>query len=337
MWVISITSRILGCATNTNCIPLGSRANTSGFGHPLRKPQHSLCPHTYRMEGYKRPTMDGGRTMPSHGPKLVNSMPVSKLEHPLQHARKNVTRSEGSLAAINPDLDYIKILNPGEAMDLSKYCRGHRLFTKWGGNNQPLTRIVEWWKTTFHGQKPQEIARDNHRAPKDIISIQINSDKGGFIINTSQQENDNIPTLPPSLVLNNSLDRADNNKETHVYDNEDQIQAELNNVIENLMGKLAEEFVEEGNSTVSPTLEESPVVEGLNTNEEREFIINELINMQEKENNIVLDNSSINPQNRGILQMGGQKLTTDCGKSMSNKRGQNYFLDKRKMDGDAEG
>ncbi|GLJ16195.1 hypothetical protein SUGI_0270740 [Cryptomeria japonica] len=152
MWVIPITSRIPGCATNANSIPLGFRANTYGPGHPLRKPQHSSHPHTYRAEGYRRPAMDGGRAMPYHGPKLVNSMPVSKLGNSLHHESKNVTRSEGALAVINPDPDCIKILNPKEAMELSKYCRGHELFAKWRGNNQPLAEIVEWWKTTFHSQ-----------------------------------------------------------------------------------------------------------------------------------------------------------------------------------------
>lgn len=35
--------------------------------------------------------------------------------------------------------------------------------------------------------------------------------------------------------------------------------------------------------------------------------------------------------------MGSERPAPSCGKSMSNKRGRKSFLDKRKMDGDAEG
>ncbi|GLJ24759.1 hypothetical protein SUGI_0473270 [Cryptomeria japonica] len=135
---------------------------------------------------------------------------------PLHHESKNALkaiRSEGALKLINPHPNCMKILTLGEAMELSKYCRGHELFTKWGGNDQPLAGIVEWWKNTFHGQ----------------------------------QETVNMPTppTPPSPVLHNILDRVEHNIEPPTYDNEERIQTELNNIIENLMEKLAEEFFEE--------------------------------------------------------------------------------------------
>lgn len=153
-------------------------------------------------------------------------------------------------------------------------------------------------------------------APNGKLDIQFNMNKGGFIINAGQQRIENTPTTPPPPVLGNNNNRT---LEIQTHNNEEQIQDELNKVIENLMGKLAEEYVDEilidtptkltendnipnieqGQSihktpsligypneeaqediTANFTnLEESPVVEGLNGNEERDFIIKELINM----------------------------------------------------------
>lgn len=59
--------------------------------------------------------------------------------------------------------------------------------------------------------------------------------------------------------------------------------------------------------------------------------------MQEGENNLEMNKNQNNMFNRGILQVVGYKLILDCGKSTTSKRGQKYFLDKIKMDGELEG
>lgn len=91
--------------------------------------------------------------MPYHCPNLINSKPALRMRNSLHHENKNAlkaTRSEGALKLITPDLNCINISTPREAMELSNYCRGHGLFAKWEGNDQPLAGIVEWWKKTFH-------------------------------------------------------------------------------------------------------------------------------------------------------------------------------------------
>lgn len=87
-----------------------------------------------------RPAKDVGRALPFHGPKFAKPVLVSKLGN----SPCKVVRNEDALAATNFDLEPIKIKNPREAKELSKYCRGHKLFSKWGGNNQPFDEIMEW-------------------------------------------------------------------------------------------------------------------------------------------------------------------------------------------------
>ncbi|GLJ30416.1 hypothetical protein SUGI_0601950 [Cryptomeria japonica] len=387
MWVIPITSQIPNCTTKANKIPLGSRTNNLGPGQSIRKPQQNMRPFTNRTKGYVRPVKEGGRALPFHGPKFAKSISVSKQGN----SPYKVVRNEDSLVVTNLDPDPIKIKYPIEAKDLSKYCRGHSLFARWGGNNQPLEEIVEWWKTKFHGQvsittlvnnfiyiechdksmkakllhedyvfykginfnfidwqpkfdansfeiemeskwieihnvpielmhakilieigdslgkfiaveknwsnssdikmliefnkakrdlkniiletidgiytlkpvwyngpitedlafckrsnhnlqKPQATVLDKIVASNEILDIQFNDNRGGFIINIGQQRIETTPTPPPIPVLGNSHDRT---LETRVHNNEEQIQAELNNVIENLMGKIVEEYVDE--------------------------------------------------------------------------------------------
>lgn len=116
MWVIPIISQIPDCATKENCIPLGFRANYLGPGHPLQKPQQNSCPHNFRAEGYRRPTKDGGRAF--HGHKSANYRLISKLGNSLHHG----ARREGALATTKPNPEFIKILNPREAMDRNPQC-----------------------------------------------------------------------------------------------------------------------------------------------------------------------------------------------------------------------
>ncbi|GLJ31975.1 hypothetical protein SUGI_0643630 [Cryptomeria japonica] len=330
---------------------------------------------------------DGGRALPFHGPKFAKSVLVSKRGN----SPYKVVRNEDALAATNLDPEPIKIKYPTEAKDLSKYCRGRSLFARWGGSNQPLEEIVEWWKTKLHGQvsittlvnnfiyiechdksmkakllhkdyvffkginfnfidwqpkfdansfefemeskwieihnvpvelmhakilieigdslgkfiaveknwsdssdikmliefnkakgdlkniilqtidgiytlilvwyngpvakdlafckrsnhnlqKPQATVLDKIVASNAKLDIQFNDNRGGFIINIGKQRIETTPTLPPTPVSGNSQDRT---LETQAHNNEEQIQAKLNNVIENLMEKIVEEYVDE--------------------------------------------------------------------------------------------
>ncbi|GLJ32507.1 hypothetical protein SUGI_0654160 [Cryptomeria japonica] len=184
MSVIPITSRILDYATKENCIPLGFRENSPGPGHPLRKPQQNSRPHNFREEGYRRIAKDGGRALQYHGHKSTNYRLVSKLWDSLHHG----ARREGALAMTKPDPKFIKILNPREAMDLNKYCRGHELFAKWGGNNQALARIVDWWKTTFHDQKVHPMEDGSSGVYRGIGGTGYNVEKKCSSIHMSNQD-----------------------------------------------------------------------------------------------------------------------------------------------------
>lgn len=229
----------------------------------------------------------------------------------------------------------------------------------------PISENLSFCKRTNPSiQKPKAPKLDKHKEMFDKVDIQFNNYMGGFIINIDPQELYNHATPPPPLDLRagNNPDKIKHHNESLECRHEDQIKRELNNVIDNLMGKLVEEFIEEvyndaladvannnislnldyewtpprphtlGNNSTkvahdeiildSPNMEDSsPVVEGLNENEEREFIIKKLINMQEVENNMVLNNNQSNSCNRGILRMVGDKLTPDCAKSTTKKRG----------------
>lgn len=74
---------------------------------------------------------DGGRALPFHGPKLAKPVLVSKLGN----SPYKVVRNKDALIETNLDPEPTKIMNPGEAKELSNYCKGHGLFAKWGGNN----------------------------------------------------------------------------------------------------------------------------------------------------------------------------------------------------------
>lgn len=73
----------------------------------------------------------------------------------------------------------------------------------------------------------------------------------------------------------------------------------------------------------------SPIVEGMNEEEEINYIIKELLSMQEEEKNMASNENQEDTSNRGILQIEGDKINIDCGKCNTNKRGRKSFLDEK--------
>lgn len=95
--------------------------------------------------------------------------------------------------------------------------------------NGPVAKDLDFCKRSNPNlQKPQATVWDKIVASNEKIDIQFNDDRGGFIINTSQQGIDTTPTPPPITILGNSHEKT---LETQAYNNEEQIQEELNNVI----------------------------------------------------------------------------------------------------------
>lgn len=114
--------------------------------------------------------------------------------------------------------------------------------------NGPVSENLAFYKRSNPSiQKPQAKKIYKYREQNNRVDIQFNNERGSFIINTGCQESDNNVTPPPSLLLHggNISDKIEYNNKPPVYAHEEQIQTELNNIIENLMGKLAEEFLEE--------------------------------------------------------------------------------------------
>ncbi|GLJ48764.1 hypothetical protein SUGI_1028390 [Cryptomeria japonica] len=138
-------------------------------------------------------------------------------------------------------------------------------------------------------QKPQAPKPDKPIKLCNRVNIQFNNDIGGFIINANpQEENNHATSRPPSdPQTGNSPNKTEQNN------NEEFVEEVYNDAptTAQTLGNKSTQASPEENALVSPNLENSsPVVDGLNEKEEREFIIKELINMQEGENNLVMNN-----------------------------------------------
>ncbi|GLJ51853.1 hypothetical protein SUGI_1101580 [Cryptomeria japonica] len=155
VWVIPITSRILGCATKANRIPLGTRVVAFGPCQPLQRPLHNSQPHLNHAEGFIKPTGVGGVALPKRCHKLRNIKPTPVVRSSLNHVNNYAPKarsSQYSLKSVTPNLECIKISTPSVALKLRNYYEEHGLFAKWHGNDQPLAEIANWWKDTFKGQ-----------------------------------------------------------------------------------------------------------------------------------------------------------------------------------------
>ncbi|GLJ44889.1 hypothetical protein SUGI_0944920 [Cryptomeria japonica] len=155
VWAVPITSRIPGCATKANHIPLGTRAAASDPCQSLQRPLQNSQPRFNQAEGFKKPTGVGGITLPHRRHNLKDIEPASVIRNSLNHvsnATLKARRSKCALKPVTPNLDCIKISTPSATLELRNYCEEHRLFAKWGGNDQPLAEIAKWWKETFQGQ-----------------------------------------------------------------------------------------------------------------------------------------------------------------------------------------
>lgn len=90
--------------------------------------------------------------------------------------------------------------------------------------------------------------------------------------------------------------------------------------------------------------EEIPSLMGLNAEEEKQFLIKEVMRLEDEEGNNeettdnIINTMNVNKDNGqlGILQDATNKKAQEFGKNTPNKRGRKSFLDKWNMDGNAE-
>ncbi|GLJ22525.1 hypothetical protein SUGI_0424050 [Cryptomeria japonica] len=261
IWAVSITSRTHAFASGANCVVLGSndpKPSISNWRTQQIQQQNRFEPLRKPTKGFLKPSngrgfRGKGKLEPQMG--QVNWRPRAKFNSTPSHKhdRNSLRAATKNQNTANISRDTIEITENVHSKVLRDYCSKHGLFAKWCGNDQPISAIAKWWRETFDGQDVQEqdILTRNNHDMDHIMETERNKE--------DQRHIENCQNMDPIL------DTERNNEEVQRPTKDDV------NYID--------------------VIDLHPEVEGMNEEEEKEFLINDKIKLQEEENRIVPTNT----------------------------------------------
>ncbi|GLJ13263.1 hypothetical protein SUGI_0209260 [Cryptomeria japonica] len=190
--------------------------------------------------------------------------------------------------------------------ELRDFCEKHGLFAKWEGKGQSSSDIAEWWRKEYRGKEKDEIQKEFDKIMDNLMGNFAEELAKEVMEKDKTVENTNLEGDLNNRMVTIQSEEMENKKDEEMLDMQN---------IENL----------------------SPVVKGLSEEEERNYIIRELINMREEERDGELMEKQKESPNKGIMMTDEDKESPDYGKSNTNKRGRKSFLEMRLRDGEVEG